>query len=173
MRTCFQAHGGPDLSWERVMIELTELRVFSDTEFELGKCRGYLLLGAEEETAELFFCTPWTTEEEAERLLNARYATLVAGSPAYGADRVEGLAELDNLRALCAERNAALDALAENAAYPEVVGAEVAVSGHDRAVTYKAGETVRAHEWCEDWTQECAGGIHFFLTRIEAENHTL
>ena len=35
---------------------------------------------------------------------------------------------------------------------------------------YRVGETVRPHEWCEDRWQECAGGIHFYLTRYEAEN---
>lgn len=53
----------------------------------------------------------------------------------------------------------------------EVVGAEVAIFSHDSVTSYKAGETVECNQWCEDRWIECAGGIHFFLTRIEAENY--
>jgi hypothetical protein len=38
-------------------------------------------------------------------------------------------------------------------------------------LVYREGETVRAHEFCEDRWQECDGGIHFFLTRGEAERY--
>ena len=48
---------------------------------------------------------------------------------------------------------------------------EVAVSQHDGKTTYKVGEITRCDVWCEDRFKECAGGIHFFLTRIEAENY--
>jgi len=34
---------------------------------------------------------------------------------------------------------------------------------------YKVGEYTECHEWCDDRWNECAGGIHFFLTRAEAE----
>ena len=53
----------------------------------------------------------------------------------------------------------------------EVIGADNGVSIHDGKTEYEAGMRVIAHEWCEDWRQECAGGIHFYITRIEAENH--
>ena len=46
---------------------------------------------------------------------------------------------------------------------------EGAISLHDPDFKYKAGETVVPHEWCSDRWNECAGGIHFFLTRDEAE----
>ena len=47
------------------------------------------------------------------------------------------------------------------------------VSQHDSNFTYKVGETIRPTEpFCEDRWQECASGIHFFLTREEAENYT-
>ncbi len=43
-------------------------------------------------------------------------------------------------------------------------------SQHDPNFIYKVGETVRPTEsFCEDRWQECAAGIHFFLTREEAE----
>ena len=48
---------------------------------------------------------------------------------------------------------------------------DVGHSLHDNTFTYHVGQTVRPHEWCEDRWQECAGGIHFYLTREEAEAH--
>jgi hypothetical protein len=39
-------------------------------------------------------------------------------------------------------------------------------------IDYKVGETVRpAKPFDENWQEECASGIHFYITRIEAENH--
>ena len=48
---------------------------------------------------------------------------------------------------------------------------ESGVSWYDNSFVYRVGETVHPHEWCEDRWQECAGGIHFYLTRYEAENN--
>jgi hypothetical protein len=46
------------------------------------------------------------------------------------------------------------------------------VSQHDSAFTYKVSETVRPREpFCEDRWEECASGIHFFITRDEAEEY--
>ena len=47
------------------------------------------------------------------------------------------------------------------------------VSGHAPETKYAPGLTVRAHEWCTDRWQECAGGIHFFITMAEAEAYDL
>jgi len=58
---------------------------------------------------------------------------------------------------------------AESVRVLEVVGAEVGISKHDGKTTYRVGETVSCDTWCEDRWQECAGGIHFFITRAEAE----
>jgi hypothetical protein len=45
-------------------------------------------------------------------------------------------------------------------------------SKHDNKFKYVVGETVRPRKaWCEDRWQECDSGIHFFLTKIEAENY--
>jgi hypothetical protein len=55
----------------------------------------------------------------------------------------------------------------------EVIGGEVGISGHDGVTEYRAGATVRCHEWDEDWQEECSGGIHFFITREEAEAWTV
>ena len=54
----------------------------------------------------------------------------------------------------------------------EVFGAEFGVSQHDYKTEYRSGKIVRCDKWEEDRWQECAGGIHFFLTRIEAENYS-
>ena len=54
----------------------------------------------------------------------------------------------------------------------EVVGAEVGISQHDSQVQYRVGEIVRCDKWNEDRWIECGGGIHFFLTRIEAERYS-
>ncbi len=43
---------------------------------------------------------------------------------------------------------------------------------HDWNFTYTRGCTVKPKEdFCEDRWQECASGIHFYLTREEAEHH--
>jgi len=47
---------------------------------------------------------------------------------------------------------------------------ECGVSRYDVRFVYRVGETVHPHKWCEDRWQECAGGIHFYLTRYEAQN---
>jgi hypothetical protein len=51
----------------------------------------------------------------------------------------------------------------------DVIGADVGISQHDGKTEYRVGETVRPDVFDEDWQQECAGGIHFFITRLEAE----
>jgi hypothetical protein len=43
-------------------------------------------------------------------------------------------------------------------------------SRFDQSFIYRVGETVYPNLWCEDRWQTCAGGIHFYLTRYEAEN---
>ena len=60
---------------------------------------------------------------------------------------------------------------AEFAEVLEVFGAETAVSCHDSKTIYKAGEIVRPDRWSDDWLNECDSGIHFFITKIEAENY--
>jgi hypothetical protein len=53
----------------------------------------------------------------------------------------------------------------------EVIGGDVGVSIHDQKTEYRVGKTVRCDKWCEDRWRECAGGIHFFITRAEAEDY--
>ena len=48
---------------------------------------------------------------------------------------------------------------------------EEAASSHDRAFVYRVGETVSVDDFCEDRWDECAPGIHFFITRTEAEKY--
>lgn len=45
-----------------------------------------------------------------------------------------------------------------------------AYSSHDSSFTYEIGQTVTPKEpFSEQWTEECASGIHFWITREEAE----
>ncbi len=53
----------------------------------------------------------------------------------------------------------------------EVSAGVWATSKHDNATKYLKGETVKCDKWETDWLQECAGGIHFFITREEAEDY--
>jgi hypothetical protein len=53
----------------------------------------------------------------------------------------------------------------------EVFGGSVGTSTHDSKTTYRVGETVRCDVWNPDRWNECAGGIHFFITRYEAEQY--
>ena len=50
---------------------------------------------------------------------------------------------------------------------------DVAVSIHRNSFEYRVGQRVTADEWCKDRWQECAGGIHHFITRAEAEAYDL
>ncbi|GAO78677.1 pentapeptide repeat-containing protein [Sphingopyxis sp. C-1] len=51
----------------------------------------------------------------------------------------------------------------------EIFGADEARSQHDRDFVYRTGERVEAPNWSADWEEECSGGVHFFITRAEAE----
>ena len=44
---------------------------------------------------------------------------------------------------------------------------------YDRGFIYKVGETVEVNNFCEDRFDECASGIHFFITRKEAEDYSM
>ena len=46
-----------------------------------------------------------------------------------------------------------------------------AYSGHDTDFTYKKGETVHVENFDTNRWNECAPGIHFFITRIEAAKY--
>ena len=46
---------------------------------------------------------------------------------------------------------------------------QAGVSKYDATFDYHVGETVHCHAWEEDRWVECGGGIHFYLTREEAE----
>ena len=65
-------------------------------------------------------------------------------------------------------------ARASKATVLEIFGAEEARSGGGyETVIYLKGETVQPDGWDEDRWNVCSHGIHFFLTRIEAENYQL
>jgi len=54
----------------------------------------------------------------------------------------------------------------------EVIGGDSGISLHDKKTKYAKGKTVKCDKWNEDFTVECGGGIHFFITKIEAEQFT-
>jgi CubicO group peptidase (beta-lactamase class C family) len=64
---------------------------------------------------------------------------------------------------------------AEYADVLEVIGAaegRTDQTGRGGAVSvYRAGERVVPHAWDDDWTKECAPGIHFYITKEEALAH--
>ena len=41
-------------------------------------------------------------------------------------------------------------------------------SDYDSNFIYKVGEVIEVNNFCEDRWEECAAGIHFFITRQEA-----
>jgi len=54
------------------------------------------------------------------------------------------------------------------AEYVDVIDGE-GISQHDGVTKYAPGLRVVCDKFEEDWQRECAGGIHFFITREEAE----
>ena len=52
-------------------------------------------------------------------------------------------------------------------------GTKEAASGRDSDFIYKIGEIVEVSNFCEDRWDECSAGIHFFITRQEAEDYVL
>jgi hypothetical protein len=59
---------------------------------------------------------------------------------------------------------------AEFAEVLEVIGGDKGTSLHSpTSCEYVRGAAVRPDSWDEDWTNECSHGIHFFITRAEAE----
>jgi uncharacterized protein DUF5758/pentapeptide repeat protein len=53
----------------------------------------------------------------------------------------------------------------------EVFGAEVGLSLHDGKTEYRVGQRVTPNGFDEDWKNECSAGVHFYITRAEAEAH--
>jgi uncharacterized protein YjbI with pentapeptide repeats len=53
----------------------------------------------------------------------------------------------------------------------QVFGADVGISQYDNKTEYRKGQTITCDSWNEDRWVECGGGIHFYITRVEAENH--
>ena len=61
---------------------------------------------------------------------------------------------------------------AEYAQVLEIFNAEIATSQYDSNFTYRVGDIVEPElPFSKDWFNECESGIHFFITRIEAENY--
>ncbi len=46
---------------------------------------------------------------------------------------------------------------------------EALTNAHGPETKYRYGETIRPDSFDDDWTNECSHGVHFFITRLEAE----
>ena len=53
----------------------------------------------------------------------------------------------------------------------EIIGGDKAISQHDGKTEYIVGARVVPDSFSDDWQSECSNGIHFFITKIEAENY--
>lgn len=53
----------------------------------------------------------------------------------------------------------------------EIFGDEEAISKHDSNFIYRKDEIIEIENFDEDRWNECSTGIHFFITRKEAENY--
>ena len=60
---------------------------------------------------------------------------------------------------------------AEFADVLEIFGAAEAISQHDNTTVYRAGARINPDGFDENWQEECSCGIHFYITRVEAEVH--
>ena len=60
---------------------------------------------------------------------------------------------------------------AEYADVIDIIGADVGISQHDGRTEYRIGQRVTPDRFDENWQEECSSGIHFFITRLEAENY--
>jgi hypothetical protein len=60
---------------------------------------------------------------------------------------------------------------ASKAVVLEIIGAEKAISKNDASFVYEVGKEVIPDSFDDDRWNECSHGIHFFLTRKEAENY--
>ena len=54
----------------------------------------------------------------------------------------------------------------------KIIGAEKAISLYDGKTEYVVGKITKANAWNDNRFVECAGGIHFFITRAEAEAYS-
>ena len=61
---------------------------------------------------------------------------------------------------------------AEFADVLEVIGADAGISLHNPTTIYAVGERVTCDAWDENRWNECGGGIHFYMSREEAEAHS-
>ena len=60
---------------------------------------------------------------------------------------------------------------ASKAVVLEVIGAEKAISTNDASFVYEVGKEVVPDSFDDNRWNECSHGIHFFITRKEAENY--
>jgi len=54
----------------------------------------------------------------------------------------------------------------------EIENGTIAYSEFDKSFIYEVGKRITPREpFNDNWQEECASGIHFFITKIEAQNY--
>ena len=61
---------------------------------------------------------------------------------------------------------------ASSAKVLRVIGAKIGYSLYNGSFAYEKGKTITSDSFDEDRWNECSNGIHFFITRLEAEQYT-
>jgi hypothetical protein len=54
----------------------------------------------------------------------------------------------------------------------EVIGGDQGISLYDKKVVYRKGERITADKFDDNRWETCSSGIHFYITRLEAEAHS-
>ena len=60
---------------------------------------------------------------------------------------------------------------AEYADVLEVFNGDKGISTHDGKTEYVVGARIVPDAFDPEWTRECSNGVHFFITRLEAEDY--
>ena len=60
---------------------------------------------------------------------------------------------------------------AEYADVLDVIGESVGISEHDDKTEYFSGKRITPDSFDDNWKAECSNGVHFYITRLEAEEH--
>jgi len=94
---------------------------------------------------------------------------IVGWKKAHGSDRRDCIVKLRIPEAAKRSNASGRKCRAEWAEVIEVIGAEYGVSDHRPETEYRAGQTVYPDGWDDNRWNECSNGIHFFITREEAE----
>ena len=152
----------------KVMLELHKKYVFG----EVGGVRANLQ-GADLKEADLKWANLQGANLQGANLQGAnlpRFQITPKGYPLYGFKKVSSNGIVVILIPAEAERTASLVGRKCRAEFAVVVEG-FGTSTRDGKTEYKVGETVYPDKYDKDIRVECTNGIHFFLTREEAEQY--